>query len=424
AEGMLKVVEEWRERRFELPYMADGLVFKVDSFAQRDVLGRTSRYPRWCIAYKYEAEQGESKVLNIDFMIGKLGTITPRAVMEPVLLSGTTVRHATLHNFDQAERLDVRVGDTVVVEKAGEIIPQVVRVVLEKRPAKTVKLKPPTKCPACGGQVEKDEGGVYIRCISPKCPAQLKERLTHFCGRHQMDIEGCGHAVVGQLVDLELVRDYADLYQLKTRRDALLGLKFEQQRKNEDGTVKVSPVRFGDKRTDALLAGIEKSKQQPLARLLTGLNIRHVGASTAELLADHFGDMHALMSVSEDELMAVEGIGPETAKSLRHAFDDEAWKDVLRRLDKAGVNMTQPRRAKAVGPLAGKTVVVTGTLDSMKRGAVQDLIKKLGGKAAGSVSKSTDLVVYGSDPGSKLDRARELGVQTLNEQEFLKLVKE
>jgi DNA ligase (NAD+) len=421
---MLKVVEEWRERRFELPYMADGLVFKVDSFAQRDVLGRTSRYPRWCIAYKYEAEQGESKVLNIDFMIGKLGTITPRAVMEPVLLSGTTVRHATLHNFDQAERLDVRVGDTVVVEKAGEIIPQVVRVVLEKRPAKTVKLKPPTKCPACGGQVEKDEGGVYIRCISPKCPAQLKERLTHFCGRHQMDIEGCGHAVVGQLVDLELVRDYADLYQLKTRRDALLGLKFEQQRKNEDGTVKVSPVRFGDKRTDALLAGIEKSKQQPLARLLTGLNIRHVGASTAELLADHFGDMHALMSVSEDELMAVEGIGPETAKSLRHAFDDEAWKDVLRRLDKAGVNMTQPRRAKAVGPLAGKTVVVTGTLDSMKRGAVQDLIKKLGGKAAGSVSKSTDLVVYGSDPGSKLDRARELGVQTLNEQEFLKLVKE
>jgi DNA ligase (NAD+) len=425
ADGMLKVVEEWRTRRFELPYMADGLVFKVNSFAQREVLGRTSRYPRWCIAYKYEAEEAESKLLKVDFMVGKLGTITPRSVMEPVLLAGTTVRHASLHNFDQVERLDVRIGDTVIVAKAGEIIPQVVRVVLEKRPHKTEKIKPPTKCPECGGHVEKDEGGVYIRCTSPKCPAQLKERLTFFCGRNQMDIEGCGEAVVSQLVDKSLVHDYADIYtRLPAQRDELAKLTFEQRRKADDGTIKISEVRFGEKRADTLLAGIERSKQQPLARLLAALNVRHIGSSTAELLAEHFGSMDALMSANEEQLMAVEGIGLETARSLRHAFTDSQWRDVIRRLAKAGINMTQPRAARAAGgPLAGKTVVVTGTLESMKRGEVQDLIKKLGGKPAGSVSKSTDFVVYGADPGSKLDRARELGIETLNEHDFLKLVK-
>ncbi len=421
-DAVLRVVHEWQTRRFDLPYQTDGLVFKVDSFHQRELLGYTSRYPRWCIAYKFEAEQGESRVLNVDFQVGKLGTITPRAIMEPVLLAGTTVRHASLHNFDQVARLDVRIGDTVIVEKAGEIIPQVVRVVLEKRPPKAEPIVPPKKCPVCAGHVIKDEGGVYIRCINPSCPAQLKERLTYFCGRGQMDIEGAGEVVAGQLIDAGLVHDYADIYRLHERRSEVEKLVSEQERESK-GEKKIIRVEFGQTRTDKLLAGIEASKARPLSRLLAGLNIRHVGASTAELLAEHFGNMDGLRDATEEQLLEVEGVGPELAKSVRQFFTDSAWKDVLDRLAKAGVNMKQPRTAVAAdGPLAGKTVVVTGTLSRLSRSEVQALIKKLGGKAAGSVSKKTDYVVYGEDAGSKLDKARELGIETLDEQAFLKLV--
>lgn len=413
---------EWDERRHKLPYETDGLVVKVDAFDQRDVLGATSRYPRWCIAYKFAPERAESLLRQVDFQVGKLGTITPRAVMDAVLLSGTTVRHATLHNFDQVDRLGVMIGDTVVVEKAGEIIPQVVEVVLKKRPKDAKPIARPTKCPECGGDVEQDEGGVYIRCISPSCPAQLKERLIHFAGRDRMDIEGLGEVLVTKMAGKGWLHSFADIYDLPKRRDEIARIEIEQERKTDGGT-KITLTKFGEKRTEKMLEGIERSKGQPLSRLLAALNIRHVGASTAELLAHHFMSMEKLMDAEKGALMEVDGVGPEVAHGVHHFFQSDAGRKVVRRLADAGVNMTQPKRVRATeGPLAGKTVVVTGTLEGMSRKEVQDLIKQLGGKVAGSVSKSTDLVVYGEEAGSKLDKAKELGVKTLDGKEFRRLI--
>ena len=397
---------EWDKKRRELPYETDGLVIKLDNLSQRDSLGATSRYPRWCIAYKFAAEQARSVIRKVDFQVGKLGTITPRAVMDPVQLSGTTVQHASLHNFDQVERLDVRLGDTVVVEKAGEIIPQVVEVVTELRPKNARRIKAPEQCPACDGNVAQDEGGVYIRCINPACPAQLKERLTHFAARNQMDIEGAGEQLVAMLVDRKFVSDYADLYSLSSRREKLIAVKG-----------------YREKSIDNLLAGIETSKKQPLARLLAGLNIRHVGSSTAEQLAMHFETMEKLRAASAEQLVEVDGIGPELADSVTQFFASENGKAIIDRLTDAGVSMTQPKTAvQSSGPFAGKTVVVTGTLESMGRKQAQDLIKSLGGKSAGSVSSKTDLVVYGESAGSKLAKAKKLGVEVLDVQAFLALV--
>lgn len=419
---IVRRLPEWDERRRGLPYETDGLVVKVDALDQRDALGATSRYPRWCIAYKFAPDRAETVVRSVDFQVGKLGTITPRAVMDPVLLSGTTVRHATLHNFDQVDRLDVRIGDTVIIEKAGEIIPQVIEVVRDKRPKGAKPIERPKKCPVCDGAVERDEGGVYVRCINPSCPAQLKERLIHFCGRNQMDIEGAGEALVEKLVGDGLVHDYADIYALADQRDRLVGLVFEQQREGDDGKTKTVTVEFGEKRTDKLLEGIEKSKARPLARLLAALNIRHVGSSTAELLADHFGSMDAIEAADEAALTEVEGVGPEVAAGIVHFFHSRGGAKAVERLRDAGVNMTQPKRTRGGGVLDGMTVVVTGTLENMGRKEVQDLIKQLGGKAAGSVSKKTDLVVYGESAGSKLDTAKKLGVKMVDEKEFLRMV--
>jgi len=413
---------EWDARRKKLPYETDGLVIKVDDLSQRDALGATSRYPRWCIAYKFAAEQAESVLRQVDFQVGKLGTITPRAVMDPVPLSGTIVKHASLHNFDQVDRLGVMIGDTVIVEKAGEIIPQVIRVVVEKRPKDAKPIRRPTKCPICKGEVEQDEGGVYLRCINPSCPAQIKERLTYFAGRDQMDIEGLGEVMVTKMVDKGWLHSVADIYELPDRRKEIPLIEIEQERKT-DGGVKVTLTQFGEKRTEKLLDGIEKSKCQPLARLLAALNIRHVGSSTAELLAEHFESMDRLLGASEDELIEVEGVGPELAKSIGHFFLSKAGREVVKRLEAAGLTMTQPKRRVAKdSPLSGKTVVVTGTLTSMGRKEAQDLVKQLGGTAAGSVSKKTDLVVAGESAGSKLDKAKELGVRVVDESEFLKLI--
>ena len=281
-----------------------------------------------------------------------------------------------------------------------------VAVVVEKRPKDAKPIKRPTKCPVCKGEVEKDEGGVYIRCINPSCPAQLKERLIHFAGRNQMDIDGAGQVLVETLVDQGFLHDFADFYHLHKRRDELIDLE-----------------RMGEKSVVNLLAGIERSKRQPLSRLLAALNIRHVGASTAEILADHFNSMDTLIATRDEELTKVEGIGPELAASIVHFFQSAAGARVVSRLEASGVNMTQPKRSRpATGPLVGKIVVVTGTLSSMGRKEIQDLIKEFGGIPAGSVSKKTDLVVYGDSPGSKLDKARELGVKSVDETEFLKLI--
>jgi DNA ligase (NAD+) len=420
---VIKQIPEWDRGRKELPFETDGLVIKVNALDQRDALGATSRYPRWCIAYKFAAERAESKLLKVDFWVGKQGTITPRAVMEPVQLSGTTVRHASLHNFDQIDRLDVRIGDTVIVEKAGEIIPQVIEVVKEKRPRNAQKIERPKKCPECSGAVEQDEGGVYLRCINPACPAQLKERLTFFAARDQMDIDGLGQVLVEKMVDKGWLQSFADIYRLPARRHEIPEIEIEQQRKTEDGQTKTTLTKFGEKRTEKLLDGIERSKKKPLSRVLAAMNIRHVGAATAELIAEHLGNMQAIAEADAEALQEVEGIGPEVAGSIRHFFTSPQGAKAWKALRDAGVNMTQPKRKVVTdSPLAGKTVVVTGTLESMGRKEAQDLIKQLGGKSAGSVSRKTDLVVVGESPGSKLDDAKKHAVKVIDEEEFLKLV--
>jgi DNA ligase (NAD+) len=403
VDEVIGIIHDWDGERGSLDYATDGMVVKVNRLDQREMLGATSRSPRWCIAYKYAAERARTKLLSVRFQVGKLGTITPVANLEPVLLAGTTVKSASLHNFDQIERLGVRIGDMVYVEKAGEIIPQVVEVDLSARPSDARQIKPPPKCPECDSQTVRDEGGVFLRCVNPACPAQIKERLRYFCARDQMDIEGVGDVLAAQLVDTGLVREFADLYRLKDRRNDLIDLE-----------------RMGAKSADNLLAAIEKSKNNPLARLLAALNIQHVGVNTAIDLAEHFGSMDALIAASRDELQQVEGIGPELAESIYGFLHNEQGRRIIAHLRDVGVNMTQPRKAKAAGPQAfvGKTIVVTGTLEHYGRKDIEDLIRQLGGKPAGSVSKKTDFVVAGAEAGSKLDKARELGIEVIDETEF------
>ena len=402
VEAVLAMIAEWDARRHTLEYATDGLVVKVNQLALRTELGTTSKSPRWCIAYKYAAEEAQTRLLSVDFQVGKLGTITPVANLEPVELAGTVVRRASLHNFDQVARLDLHVGDLVTVLKAGEIIPQVVAADATKRPGDAVRIVAPTSCPSCGGEVEKDEGGVYLRCNNSECPAQFYERLRFFCARDQMDIEGAGEKLVAALVESKLVRSFADLYRLRERRDELLKLE-----------------RMGEKSADGLLAGIEASKTQPLARLLAAIGIRHVGTSTAEVLAEHFGEMDAIAAAHEPALMQVEGIGTEVAASLHHWFRSDSGRHTIGELRAVGVNMTQPRRErKQTAAIAGKTFVVTGTLEKYGRSEIESLIKEHGGKVSGSVSKKTDYLVVGADAGSKLEKARSLGVKTLSEAEF------
>ncbi|MBK8916011.1 MAG: NAD-dependent DNA ligase LigA [Phycisphaerales bacterium] len=402
VDAVLQFIERWDAERRTLPFDTDGVVIKIDDLEQRSRLGVTSRAPRWCIAFKYAAEQAETRVLGVDFQVGKLGTITPVANLEPVLLAGTTVKRASLHNFDQVRRLDLHVGDRVTVEKAGEIIPQVVAVDAAARPPEAAAVQPPAACPACGGEVAQDEGGVYLRCVNSACPAQFVERLRFFCGRDQMDIEGAGEVLVEQLVRSGLVRHVADLYALRERREELLKLE-----------------RIGERSADSLLASIDDSRTRPLSRVLAALNIRHVGATTAELLAERFGDAEALAQADESALQQVEGIGPEVAASVRSWFSSPAGIDTLARLRAAGLALTQPRRGRREsGPLVGRTVVVTGTLQRRSRAEVEAAIKEHGGKVSGSVSRKTDFLVAGAEAGSKLTKAQELGVRVLTEEEL------
>jgi len=417
VDAVIEFVHEWDERRRRLDFATDGLVVKVNQIALHDVLGATSRAPRWCIAFKYAAERAWSRVRSVDFQVGKQGTITPVANLEPVQLSGTTVRRASLHNFDQVRRLDVHVGDLVAVEKAGEIIPQVIAVDVTKRPREAKPIRPPTRCPVCRGEVAKDAGGVYLRCLNPDCPAQFVERLRYFCWRDQMDIEGAGGAVVDALVEKGFVKSYADLYKLHRRREELVNLPVGVNEATG------SPIRLGEKRADKLLAGIEASKKQPLARVLAALGIRHVGTHIAELLAHHFGMMEALAEASEEGLQKVEGIGPEVAASVHAWFASPAGRRTIAELQEVGVNLTQPRRRAATGPLAGKTLVITGTLQNYSRAEAEEAIRRGGGRPTDSVSGKTDYLVIGENPGSKLDKARKLGVTVIDEAEFQRLLK-
>jgi DNA ligase (NAD+) len=399
---VIAAVENWITARTEVDYATDGMVVKVDELALRDELGATSKYPRWCIAYKYEAERAETVLRSISFQVGRTGVLTPAASFDPVWLSGTTVVNASLHNFDQVARLDVREGDTVLVEKAGEIIPQVVQVNFEKRPPETQPVQPPDSCPACGGKTGRDPGGVYLRCLNPECPAQLRERLIFFAGRDQMDIDGLGPAIIDQLLERGMVRHFADLYHL--RAEELTTLE-----------------RMGAKSSENLAKSIDESRSRGLARVLAALGVRHVGSRAAEVLAEHFGDVEAIESASVGQLTAVHEIGPIIAESVRQFFDSEAGRETVRRLRDAGVKMTVERHAGAgEGPLTGKTVVVTGTLEGLSRKEAEDAIKAAGGKMTSSVSRNTSFVVVGAEPGSKAAKAVQLGVETIDEDEFLR----
>ncbi len=390
-------IERFEKQRGELGYGTDGVVVKVDRYDLQEKLGVRSRSPRWCIAYKYAAEQAVTKLLSVEWQVGKTGRLTPRATMEPVFVAGTTVQHATLHNADEIERKDVRVGDTVVIEKAGEIIPQVVGVEKSKRPKSAEPIEPPEKCPSCGERVVRHEDEVDLRCINPECPAQLRERLIWFAGRDQMDIEGLGEKMIIQLIDAGLIGTFGDIFELKDRRDELLKLE-----------------RMGEKKADNLIEGIEQSKSRGLTRVLAGLGIRHVGAKAASLLAREFGDIDALLDASQEQIAAIDEIGPITAESVYTFLHSEAGQRVIDELRQAGVKLHEDRPATAPAadsPLAGKTVVITGSFEGFDRKGLTERLEALGARVTGSVSKSTDLVVAGDKPGSKLDKAEQLGVE-------------
>ncbi len=400
---VIDICAGWSEKRSKLEYLIDGMVIKINRIEQRDILGATGRAPRWCISYKFAAEQAETVVESIDVQVGKTGILTPVANLKPVLLAGTTVKRASLHNFDELNRLDVRCGDTVVIEKAGEIIPQVVEVIREQRPASAVSFKPPKKCPICGSEVAKDKEGVYIRCLNPNCMGQLKERLRYFAGRNQMDIENLGPALIEQLVDAGLVKNFADLYKLQ--KSDLLTLE-----------------RMADKSASNVIDAIEESKARPLWRFIAALGIRHIGGQTAEILADYFGSLEALINADQEKIQTIDQIGPTMAKSVYEYFRDPNNRSVVEQLLDAGVKPQRAAGLRRSDKLAGKTIVVTGELENFTRQQVEQEIKQADGKASSSVSKKTDFVLAGKNAGSKLDKALKLGVKVISELEFLKML--
>ena len=398
--------ESWRERRYDLPFDIDGLVIKINSLELQERLGTTAKSPRWAIAYKFPAEQAETRVLGITVQVGRIGTLTPIAELEPVRLAGTVVKRASLHNEDILLAKDVRVGDHVIVQKAGDIIPEVVEVVKSKRTGNEEKFSMPESCPACGSTVRRLAGEVALRCFNPSCPAQVLERIIHFASRDAMDIEGLGEATARQLLEAGLIRDAADIYSLAGRRDELLQLE-----------------RQGEKSVDNLILAIEKSKQQPLWRLLYALGIRYVGARTAKILAGHFGSLDRILAADSAELEEVPEIGPKIAESIAEFAALEESRDLLARLRSAGLNFTAAEKADGREQLLrGKTFVLTGTLPNYTREEATRLIEEAGGKVTGSVSKKTDFVLAGEKAGSKLEKARNLGIPVLSEADLLKML--
>ena len=400
----LEFIREWERRREDLDYDIDGVVVKVNSLQLQTELGHVSRSPRWAVAYKFPPDQATTVVREIRVQVGRTGALTPVAIMDPVPLAGVMVSRATLHNESEIARKDVRVGDTVVIQRAGEVIPEVVRVVLEKRPPDTQPFTMPTRCPECGAEVEKPEGEAVARCTGIACPAQIRERIRHFASRDAMDIEGLGSALVEQLVSTGLVTDPGDLYFLKHHRDELIALE-----------------RMGEKSVDNLLQAIEASKTRPLDRLIFALGIRHVGQTAARALADRFQSLEALASASAEDIAATPGVGGITAHSVVTFFRNESTKTLMRKLADAGVVTTAGEAVPAERPLEGKTVVFTGGLTTMTRSEAERLVAQLGGRPSSSVSKNTDFVVAGENPGSKLAKAHQLGIRVLTEEQFRSL---
>ena len=401
-EELLAYIQEWESKRDSLEYEIDGIVVKVNDARLWGELGTTAKSPRWAVAYKYPARQATTRVVNIRAQVGRTGTLTPVADLEPVDVSGVTVSHATLHNMDEIERLGVKIGDTVLIQRAGEVIPQVVKVAKHAPDGREFRM--PKRCPVCGGDVYRSEGEVAYRCVSAACPAKLKETLLYFAGRRAMNIDGLGDKLVDQLVDKGLVRDVADLYNLTHEQLANL-------------------ERMGDKSAANLREEIENSKKAELARVIFALGVRFVGERTGQLLADHFGSLDKLAKATEEELYDVEEVGPRVGESIRQFFREPQNLKVLEKLRKAGLQFEQKKARKAEGKLAGKQFVLTGTLPTYSRDDATRMIEEAGGRVTGSVSKKTDYVVVGADPGSKLDKARSLNVKTIDEAELLKLLK-
>jgi DNA ligase (NAD+) len=389
-------IEEWGKKRDSLPYEIDGIVIKVDSAALQDELGWTGKAPRWAIAYKYAARGGVTQIEDILVQVGRTGKLTPVAALKPVPIGGTTVSRATLHNMDEIERLGVKIGDWVEVERGGDVIPKVVKVVEDKdhpRGHKTFHM--PEKCPVCGGHVVRTEGEADHRCVNANCPAKLRETILHFAARSVMNIEGMGDALVNQLTERGMVKNVADIYKLT--KDDLLKLE-----------------RMGEKSAQNVLDEIEASKKLPMERVIFGLGIRFVGERTAEFLAEHFGSMDALMDATEEELQQVNEVGPRVSASIAEFFQEPRNRALVEQLRKAGLTFSGKKKERGT-KLAGKTFVLTGTLAHFTRDEAKKLIEDQGGRVAGSVSKNTDFVVAGSDAGSKLDKAKELGVPVIDE---------
>ncbi len=406
-DAVIRFVEEWEGRRHELPYEIDGVVVKADDLEVQRRAGATSKAPRWAVAYKFPAEQATTILRDVTIQVGRTGVLTPVAELEPVTLAGTTVARATLHNFEEIERKEIRIGDTVIVEKGGEVIPKVVGPVAGKRPKRARRIVPPESCPVCGEPVARDDAEVAVRCVNPACPARLEGTLRHFAGRSAMDIEGLGRALVEQLVAAGLVQSVPDLYALD--EETLAGLE-----------------RMGAKSAANLVRRIDESRGRPLHRVLFGLGIRHVGERAARVIARACGDMAALLELAvgddaEERLSELRDIGPETARSIVAFLRSVSGRALVDRLAAAGLGMTEPDAGNdgaEPGPLAGKTVVVTGTLSRMTRSEAKARIERAGGRVASSVSRKTDFVVAGESPGSKRDKAERLGIRILDEREF------
>ncbi|MGK9370035.1 NAD-dependent DNA ligase LigA [Melioribacter sp. Ez-97] len=405
-DDVIRFCREWEEKRFTLPYEIDGAVIKVNSIRQQQILGSIAKSPRWAVAFKFKARQEKTKLKKIVWQVGRTGTLTPVAELEPVFLAGSTISRATLHNIDEIRRKDIREGDTVVIEKGGDVIPKVVSVDLSQRPENSVEVKLPDKCPVCGSKLFKPEGEVAVYCENPSCPAQIKGRIAHFASRGAMDINGLGESLINLFVDLGYLKDYADIYSLKDKRDELIKVE-----------------RLGEKSVDNLLNAIEESKNRSFDKVLFALGIRYVGAGAALKLAEHFGSVDQLMKANEEEIESIQDIGPSISKSIIRFFSDPKNLDILERLRKAGLKFKMDGQKKLSDKLGGKSFVLTGALASMSRDKAKELIVANGGKVLSSISKNTDYLVAGEKAGSKLEKARKLGVKIISEEEFLNMIK-
>ncbi len=402
ADAIIAFCKEWETKRHKLPFPVDGVVIKVNEFTHQELLGTTSKSPRWVIAYKYQPEQTITQLEKIDCFVGRTGVVTPVARLAPVFLAGTTIKNATLHNFDEIARLGVREGDYVEIEKGGEIIPKVVRVIMEKRAANAVEYTLPVHCPSCGSQLVNIDGEVAIRCMNSSCTAQLQASIEHFVGRTAMDIQGLGPAIVTQLIETGLVKSADDIYKLG--KEQLADLE-----------------RMGDKSAQNIIDAIEKSKSNTLDKLIHGLGIRMIGAQSAKVLAQSVGDITDFYNITEDELLKIETIGEATAQSLKLFFSRDENRMLIANLKGCGVNTKGMEKASG-GKFSGKTFVLTGTLSKYTRDEAAKIIEEHGGKVSGSVSKKTDFVLAGEEAGSKLDKAQSLGVAVINEAEFERMV--